>query len=66
MNAVLLALMVALGAAVADEPSIDASLVNGGAEVKLDHVLVVQNGNEEGLEDGPHLRVYHTNGVIPL
>jgi hypothetical protein len=41
-------------------------LVNGGADVKLDHVLLVQNGNEEGLEDGPHLRIFLTSGVIPL
>lgn len=66
MKAALLALTVVLGTAVDDGPRIDASLVNGGAEVKLDHVLVVQNGNEEGLEDGPHLRVFLTNGVIPL
>jgi hypothetical protein len=66
MNAALLALTAVLGTAVDNGPHIDASLVNAGAEVKLDHVLVVQNGNEEGLEDGPHLRIFLTNGVIPL
>src|SRR5689334_19437459 len=67
MNAsALLALTIALGTALDDGPRIDASLVNAGAEMKLDHVLVVQNGNEEGLEDGPHLRIFITNCVIPL
>lgn len=49
-----------------DGARIDGFLIDGGAEIKLDHVLVVQHGNEEGLEDGPHLRIFLTSGAIPL
>jgi hypothetical protein len=66
MNAALLALVAALGTPAHDETRLDACLVNDGSYVKLDHILLVQNGNEEGLEDGPHLRIFITNGVIPL
>jgi len=61
-----LALTVVLCAAADDGPRVDGVLINAGATVKLDHVLVVQSGNEEGLQDGPHLRIFLTDGEIPL
>jgi len=53
--------------AMADEAApLTATLHYNGQTLPLTKVLVLQNGNEEGLEDGPHLRIYLSDGDIPL
>ena len=55
------------GTAMADEAArVEATLHYNGQALPLTKVLVLQNGNEEGLEDGPHLRIYLSDGDIPL
>lgn len=54
-------------AAMADEAArLEATLHYNGQTLPLTKMLVVQNGNEEGLEDEPHLRIYLSDGEIPL
>ena len=36
----------------------DATLEINGRSIQLTSVLVIQNGNEEGTEDAPHLLVF--------
>ena len=43
-----------------------ATLTYDGRSVNLDRVLVVQSGNEEGLEDAPQLRIFLSDKDIPL
>ena len=45
---------------------VDASMTYHGATVKLDHVLVVPYGDEEGLEAGPQLWIFLSDQEIPL
>ncbi len=45
--------------------TVDGSLVINGRTVRLDHILVVQSGNEEGLDE-PRLRIYLSSTEIPL
>jgi len=59
-------LTVISGPARGEHPDVDGAMVNGGAGIKLDHVLVIQHGDEEGWGDGPRLRIFLTSGVIPL
>jgi len=55
------------GTAMADDAArLQATLHYNGQTLPLTKVLVLQNGNEEGLEDGPHLRIYLSDGDIPL
>ena len=54
------------GAAAQDAAKVDATLQFNGATLKLTKILVLQNGNEEGLEDGPRLRIFLSDGDIPL
>ncbi|MEO8081730.1 MAG: hypothetical protein ABI641_14450 [Caldimonas sp.] len=54
---------VAVGAGPAG--TVDGSLVVNGRTVHLDHILVVQSGNEEGLDE-PGLRIYLSSAEIPL
>ena len=54
------------GAAAQDAPQVEATLRFNGATLKLTKILVLQNGNEEGLEDGPRLRIFLSDGDIPL
>lgn len=54
------------GAAAQDAPQVDATLSFNGTTLKLTKVLVLLNGNEEGLEDGPRLRIFLSDGDIPL
>lgn len=49
-----------------DAAQVDATLRFNGQALKLTKVLVLQNGNEEGLEDGPRLRIFLSDGDIPL
>jgi hypothetical protein len=64
--AILLAwLMGALPAAAETVSHVEASLTFGGATVKLDHVLIVRQGNEEGMGDGPELRIFLSDREIP-
>jgi hypothetical protein len=56
----------ASGAAAQDAAQVDATLRFNGATLKLTRILVLQNGNEEGLEDGPRLRIFLSDGDIPL
>ena len=54
-------------AAMAEEAArLEATLHYDGKTLPLTKMLVVQNGNEEGLEDGPRLRIYLSDGDIPL
>lgn len=53
-------------AAAQDAAQLDATLRFNGATLKLTKILVVQNGNEEGLQDGPRLRIFLSDGDIPL
>jgi hypothetical protein len=69
LNAVRLALAlltVISGPAPIEHPNVDGALIDGGAHVKLDHVLVIQHSDEEGWGDGPRLRIFLTSGAIPL
>jgi hypothetical protein len=51
----------------ADAPGkADVTLEMDGKATRLSHVLVLQSGNEEGLEDGPRLLVYLSDKPIPL
>ncbi|HUK08638.1 MAG TPA: hypothetical protein VLX09_12275 [Stellaceae bacterium] len=55
------------GAVIAAEGvRVDGMLTYNGATKPLDHVLIVRAGNEEGMEDGPKLRIYLSDGEIPL
>ncbi|HXP76981.1 MAG TPA: hypothetical protein VN823_22795 [Stellaceae bacterium] len=54
------------GARAEDAAQVDATLRYNGQALKLTKVLVLQNGNEEGLEDGPRLRVFLSDGDIPV
>jgi hypothetical protein len=45
---------------------VDATMRYNGQTLKLTKVLLLQNGNEEGLEDGPRLRIFLSDGDIPL
>ena len=55
------------GAVIAAEGTqIEGTLTYNGATKPLDHVLIVRAGNEEGMEDGPKLRIYLSDGEIPL
>jgi hypothetical protein len=45
---------------------VDASMTYHGATVKLDHVLAVPYGDEEGLESGPQLWIFLSDREIPL
>lgn len=49
-----------------DAAQVDATLRYNGQTLKLTKVLVVQNGNEEGLEDRPRLRIFLSDGDIPV
>jgi hypothetical protein len=53
-------------AAAADATHVEGTLTYNGATKKLDHVLVVRAGNEEGMEDGARLRIYLSDGEIPV
>ena len=54
-------------AAAAEEAArLEATLHYNGRTMPLTKMLVLQNGNEEGLEDGPHLRIYLSDGEIPV
>src|SRR5450432_3891994 len=44
----------------------DATLEINGKSIRLTSVLVIQNGNEEGMEDAPHLLVFLSDKPIPL
>jgi hypothetical protein len=56
----------ASGTAAQNAAQVDATLRFNGATIKLTKILVLQNGNEEGLEDGPRLRIFISDGDIPL
>lgn len=58
--------VLAVGAAAQDAAQVDATLRFNGKALKLTKVLVLQNGNEEGLEEGPRLRIFLSDGDIPL
>lgn len=45
--------------------SVDAAIVVDNQVIRLDHVLVVQSGNEEGLDE-PGLRIYLSTAEMPL
>jgi hypothetical protein len=53
-------------AAAQDAAQLDATLRFNGATLKLTKILVLQNGNEEGLADGSRLRIFLSDGDIPL
>ena len=57
-----------LGAAAAQESAtVEATLTFAGQTHKLDHVLIVRAGNEEGMDaSGPRLRIYLSDAEIPL
>jgi hypothetical protein len=62
-----LALGASLCASAADEGSrADATLEINGRAIRLTSVLVIQNGNEEGMEDAPRLLVFLSDKPIPL
>jgi len=54
------------GAGAQDALQVDATLRFDRKVLKLTKVLVLQNGNEEGLADGPRLRIFLSDGDIPL
>lgn len=54
------------GAIAQDAARVDATLRVNDQTVKLTKALAIQNGNEEGLEDGPRLRIFLADGDIPL
>ena len=61
------AIAFSLCANAADEGSrVDATLEINGRTIRLTNVLVIQSGNEEGLDDAPHLLVYLSDKPIPL
>lgn len=62
-----IALASASAAAMAAGPagSVDAALVVDNQVIRLDHVLVVQSGNEEVLDE-PGLRIYLSTAEMPL
>ncbi|MEP6739779.1 MAG: hypothetical protein ABJA61_05340 [Caldimonas sp.] len=61
------AALVSLAATAADDPGkVDGTLQAAGRTIRLDHVLIVYSGNEEGLDDAPRLRVYLSDAPIPL
>ena len=53
-------------AAAAATPSVEATLTFKGEARKLDHVLVVRAGNEEGLQEGARLRILLSDREFPL
>jgi len=55
-----------LRASAAEDARVEAAMTYRGAVVKLDHVLVVRQGDEEGLADGPRLRIFLSDRDIPL
>ena len=56
-----------MGAAVAEQAArLTAPLHYNGQALPLTKVLILQDGNEAGLKDGPHLRIYLSDGEIPL
>ena len=62
-----LALGCSLGASAAGESSrAEAVLQLNGRSFPLTSVLVIQNGNEEGMKDGPRLLVFLSDKPIPL
>lgn len=62
-----LALGASLCASAADEGSrADATLEINGRAIHLTCVLVIQSGNEEGMDDAPHLLVFLSDKPIPL
>jgi hypothetical protein len=56
----------ASAAAAQDAPQVEATMRFNGGTLKLTKVLVLQNGNEEGLADGPRLRIFLSDRDIPL
>jgi hypothetical protein len=61
------ALVLPLVAFAADDPGkTDVTLEIDGKTTRLSHVLVLQSGNEEGLDDAPHLLVFLSDKPIPL
>ena len=61
------ALGFSLGAFAADEaPRADAALEINGKTIRLTNALVVQSGNEEGLDDAAHLLVFLSDKPMPL
>jgi len=57
--------LAAVGAS-AGPSQLDAKLTYNGQTRALDHILVLQYGNEEGLESGPKLRILLSDREIPL
>jgi hypothetical protein len=55
-----------IGAGAQEAAQVDATLRVNGKTLKLTKVLALQNGNEEGLEDGPRLRIFLSDGDIPI
>jgi hypothetical protein len=45
--------------------SVEASLSIGGVSTRLDHVLVIRQAGDDGVEDGPTLRIFLSDGPIP-
>lgn len=64
--AALLAGLLTSGPAAADPGAhVEASLAfRDGAKVKLDHILIVRQGNEEGMGEGPELRIFLSDQPI--
>jgi len=59
--------MLLTGAAAADQPARGtATLTLTGKSVKLDRVLIVQYGDEEGMGHGPQLRIFFSDRDLPL
>ena len=57
---------ISVGAGAQDTAQVDATLRLSGKAIKLTKALALQNGNEEGLEDGPRLRIFLSDGNIPI
>ncbi len=55
-----------IGARAQEAVHVEATLRVNGQTLKLTKVLALQNGNEEGLEDAPRLRIFLSDGDIPL
>src|SRR5262245_60282242 len=64
--AVAIGCALSIGAGAQETAQVDATLRLGGKTLKLAKVLALQNGNEEGLEDGPRLRIFLSDGAIPI
>ncbi|GAC1391041.1 MAG: hypothetical protein NVSMB34_05090 [Variovorax sp.] len=64
--AVVLGVLGAGGAGADPAAQLDAKLSYLGKTRPLDHVLILRFGNEEGMEDGPRLRIFLSDGEIPL